>query len=51
MAAVNPAAATIKKRNRDAQVAAEKSKKSKKNPGKEVSALGKTYYRSMVASE
>lgn len=50
MATLNPAAATLKKRNAEAQ-AANTAKKSKKAPSKEVSALKKKYYRSMVASE
>jgi len=51
MAAVNPAAAAGKKRARDEQVKNEKSKKKSKSPGKQVRALQKSYYRSMVADE
>jgi len=51
MDALNPAAATQKKRARDEQKANEGKKKSRKSPGKEVAARKKAYYRSMVAEE
>jgi len=49
--AVNPAGPAIKKRAAEEQLKAEKAKKKKKKSGAEVKALGKKYYRSMVAEE
>jgi len=49
--AVNPAGASMKKRAAEEQAKAEKAKKKKQKSGAAVKALGKKYYRSMVAEE
>ena len=51
MAALNPASVAAKKRAREEQLAGEKKKSKRSNPGKAVNDAKKAYYKSMIAEE